>query len=224
MNETKAPESAYSGERTEITGPKSLRSSFEEGKSSESEKTAAGSKPAQTPNKTESPEASKPAGAGALPKPVKSDVVFPGAVAPGGASVVSDFVGFLNRTKHIWLIAVAAIFGAMALVTVQKRMAEQAKKTREARQEHEVATLTLESLLARCGQPAEDVTKNMYPMLVRTMTYQPRENEKVVFEFSRTAEEKSEWLFLSMKDPSGARKLDTPEGKIAALPCLDTKR
>jgi len=56
------------------------------------------------------------------------------------------------------------------------------------------------------------------------MSYQPRENEKVVFQFSRTAEEKSDWVFLSMKDESGARSYDTPETKIVALPCLDSKK
>ncbi|HXY24407.1 MAG TPA: hypothetical protein VEI73_07130 [Candidatus Acidoferrum sp.] len=222
MNETKAPESAYSGERTEITGAKSLRSSFEPEKSPENEKPGAESKSAQTASKPESSETSKVSGT--LPKPAGGGGVLAGATAVSGASVVSDFVGFLNRTKYIWLFAGAAIFGVMALVTVQKRMAEQAKKTREARQEQAVTTISVEALLARCGQPAEDVTKDMYPMLVRTMTYQPRENEKVVFEFSRTAEQNSQWLFLSMKDPSGARKLDTPEAKIAALPCLDTKK
>jgi heme exporter protein D len=142
----------------------------------------------------------------------------------GRAGALADFVEFLKRTRYVWLTVAVAIFGVMTLVTVQKRMAEQAKAARAARQEHAVATITLEALLTRCGQPAEDVTKDMYPMLVRTMTYQPRENEKVVFEFSRTAEEKSEWVFLSMKDASGASKLDTPEAKIAALPCLDTKK
>jgi hypothetical protein len=41
--------------------------------------------------------------------------------------------------------------------------------------------------------------------------------------FSRTAQEKSDWVFLAMKDESGARSYDTPETKIAALPCLNSK-
>ncbi|HTT33828.1 MAG TPA: hypothetical protein VMH48_09525, partial [Methylomirabilota bacterium] len=149
---------------------------------------------------------------------------FLGTTQPGEAGALADFVEFAKRTKHVWLIAAGAIFGVMLLVTVSKRMSERAQKDKEARQEQAVTTLNVDSLLARCGQPAEDVTKNMYPMLLRTISYQPRENEKVVFEFSRTAEEKSDWLFLSMKDGSGKRSFDTPEAKIAALPCLDTKK
>jgi hypothetical protein len=78
-----------------------------------------------------------------------------------------------------------------------------------------------ENLIARCGPPAEDVTKEMYPMVLRTMSYQRGGNEKIVFEFSRTAEAKSDWVFLSMKDQSGTRSYETPEAKIAALACLD---
>jgi hypothetical protein len=79
-----------------------------------------------------------------------------------------------------------------------------------------------ENLIARCGPPAEDVSKEMYPVMLRTMSYQRGDNERIVFEFSRTAEAKSDWVFLSMKDQSGTRSFETPEAKIAALPCLDS--
>jgi len=222
MDETKTWESTYSGERTKVTGPDSLRSSFEPGKSSESEKTAASPETAQPANKTSTGDA--PGASKALPGAVQTSTVLPGTMPLSGAGVVADFVEFLKRTKRVWLIAAGAIFAVMALVTVQKRMAEQARIARATRQEHAVTTITVDALLARCGQPAEDVTKDMYPILVRTMSYQSRENEKIVFEFSRTAEEKSDWVFLSMKDASGASRFDTPEAKIAALPCLDTKK
>jgi hypothetical protein len=137
---------------------------------------------------------------------------------------MGDFVEFLKRTKHVWLTAAAAIFGLMVVVTVAKRLSEQAKAARAARQERQVATVTADSLLARCGQPAEDVTKDMYPIIVRTVTYQSKENQKIVFEFSRTAEEKSNWVFLSMKDANGASSYDTPQAKIAAMPCLELKK
>jgi len=222
MNETKAPETAYSGERTRVTGANSLRSSFGTEESPESKKTTAEDpNPAQTSAKTPSAEASHTNQA--LPGSTPSGSVSPSPMAPRWAGVATDFAGFLKRTTLVWLAAAGVIFGWMALVTVQKRMAEQAKIERAARQEHAVSTITVDALLARCGQPAEDVTKDLYPMLARTMSYQPREGEKVVFEFSRTAEEKSEWVFLSMKDASGKRSLDTPEAKVGALPCLDEK-
>jgi hypothetical protein len=104
-----------------------------------------------------------------------------------------------------------------------KRVSEWARNTRERRHEQAVASVTPDRLIARCGQPVEDLTKEVYPILMRTMIYPPKGNEKLVLAFSRTAEEKSDWVFLSMSDESGARSYDTPEAKIAALSCLDSK-
>jgi hypothetical protein len=59
---------------------------------------------------------------------------------------------------------------------------------------------------------------------MRTLTYQPRGGEKLVISFSRTAEEQSDWVFLSMQDGDSAASFDTPEAKIAALPCLESKK
>ena len=42
--------------------------------------------------------------------------------------------------------------------------------------------------------------------------------------FSRTAEEKSDWVFLSLQNENGAAIDSTPEARIAALPCLDSRK
>ena len=136
---------------------------------------------------------------------------------------MAEFTEFLKRTRRVWLVVAGAIFGLLAVVTLVKRASEWARNAREKRHEQAVATVTPDRLIARCGQPAQDVTKDVYPILMRTMSYQPKGNEKLVFAFSRTAEEKSDWVFLSMKDEIGARSYDTPEAKIAVLPCLDSK-
>jgi hypothetical protein len=197
MEETKQKESVYSGEQTEITGPESLRSTTVAAESSGTKKTA--SKQPQTAQKVVAPEISQPGAAGTMVESAK----------------------FPKRAKRVWLIVAAAIFGMMAVVTVVTRMSERARNAPENRQEQAVVEVTPENLIARCGSPAEDVTKEMYPVVLRTMSYQRGENEKIVFEFSRTAEAKSEWLFLSMKDQSGTKRSETPEAKIAALPCLE---
>jgi hypothetical protein len=149
---------------------------------------------------------------------------LPEMARTGGYRSLAQFAEFLKRTWREWLIVAGAFFGLMAVVTLVERASEWARNAREKRHEEAVATVTPERLIARCGQPAEDVTREVYPVLMRTMTYQPRENETFVFAFSRTAEENSAWVFLSMKDESGARSYDTPETKIAALPCLDSKK
>jgi hypothetical protein len=200
MEETKPKESVYSGEPTKITGPDSLRSTTAARESSETEKTA--SKQPQTAQKVVAPEISQTSAAGTL----------------------AEFAEFLKRTKRVWLIVAGAIFGMMAVVTVVTRMSERARNAREKRQEQAVLEVMPEYLIARCGPPAEDVTKEMYPVVLRTMSYQRGENEKIVFEFSRTAEAKSDWVFLSMKDQSGTRSFETLEAKIAALPCLDSMK
>jgi hypothetical protein len=112
----------------------------------------------------------------------------------------------------------------IALVNLTARAADWAKNARERRQLHAMATLTPERLFARCGAAAEDVTREVYPVVMRTVSYQPRGGEKLVMSFSRTAEEKSDWVFLSMQDENGAATYDTTEAKIAALPCLDSKK
>lgn len=200
MEETKQKEPGYSGEQTKVTGPDSLRSTTAATESSGTEKTA--SKQTQTTQKVVAPEISQ----------------------TGAAGTLVEFVEFLKRTKYLWLIVAGAIFGMMAAVTAMTRMAERARNAREKRQEQAVLEVLPENLIARCGPAAEDVTKEMYPVVLRTMTYQHGENEKIVFVFSRTAEEKSDWVFLSMKEQSGTKNFETPQSKIAALPCLDSKK
>jgi hypothetical protein len=137
---------------------------------------------------------------------------------------LADFAEFLKRTRRIWLMVAGAVFGLMVMVILVKDTIQWATERRERRQEQAIASVTPDRLIARCGQPAQDMTKEVYPILMRTMSYQPRGSEKLVVAFSRTAEEKSDWVFLSMKDEIETMTYDTPEAKIAALPCLDSKK
>jgi hypothetical protein len=200
MEETKQKEPLYSGEPTKTTGPDSLRSTRAP---KESSGTPAASEQPQTP---------------------PSPAVAPKISQASGAGTMEEFAEFLKRTKNVWLIAAGAVFGVMVVVTVATRMAERAKIAREKRQEQAVLEVIPDNLIARCGTPAEDVTKEVYPVVLRTMSYQRGENQKIIFEFSRTAEEKSDWVFLSMKDQSGTGHFDTPQAKIAALPCIDSRK
>jgi hypothetical protein len=192
VEETKQKESVYSGELTKITGPDSLRSTTAVTESSGTEKIAS--------KQTVAPEISQ----------------------TGTAETIVEFAEFLKRTKWVRLIAVGAIFGMIFVVTVVTRRSERARNAREKWQQQAVLGVMPEDLIARCGLPAEDVTKEMYPVVLRTMSYQRGEKEKIVFEFSKTAEAKGDWVFLSMKNQSGTRTFETLETKIAALPCLDS--
>jgi hypothetical protein len=130
---------------------------------------------------------------------------------------------FLKQTKRVWLMTAGIIIGVAALVNLSARAAAWAKNARERRQLHTIATLTPENLFARCGAAAGDETKEVYPVVMRTLTYQPRGRDKLVISFSRTAEEKSDWVFLALQNENGAAIDNTPEARIAALPCLDSK-
>lgn len=151
-----------------------------------------------------------------------SPVTVPGSGARG-SSPLNDFVDFLNQTKRLWLMVVGAIVGLILLVTFAQRGFEWFSKSRERKHEQAVASVTPEHLLARCGQPAEDTTRNLYPILMRTMIYQISRNEAYTFEFSRTAEEQSDWVFLSMKDATG-KNYESAEEKVAAMSCLNSAK
>lgn len=139
------------------------------------------------------------------------------------SSPVNDFVDFLKQTKRVWLMVVGGIVGLILLATLVQRGFEWFSKSRERKHEQAVASVTPEHLLARCGQPAEDTTRNLYPILMRTMTYQVSRSEAYIFDFSRTAEEQSDWVFLSMKDASG-KGYETAEEKVAAMSCLNSRK
>jgi hypothetical protein len=202
MDDTKQNEPMYSRQPTKTTTIENPPEATKTAESGETEKTAS------LPKETQK-----------MPMPA-----LPEFARSGWHASMAEFSEFLKRTWRVWLIVAGAIFGLMAVVTLVERASEWARNAREKRHEEAVATVTPERLIARCGQPAEDVTKEVYPILMRTMSYQPRDNEKLEFAFSRTAEENSDWVFLSMKDESGAKSYDTPEAKIAALPCLDSKK
>src|SRR5206468_1190453 len=68
------------------------------------------------------------------------------------------------------------------------------KQRRENRQFIAVNNLTPDRLIARCGQPLTDQTKDLYPMVARDLSYKSNANETVVFKFSKTAEESSDWV------------------------------
>jgi hypothetical protein len=197
MEETKQQEPSYSGEQIEITGPDSLRSPAAATESSGTEKT--GTKQTQTAQKVVVPE-------------INQTVVAAGMVESGE---------FLKRAKRVWLIVVGVIVGMTAVVTIVTRISERARDAGEKRQEQATIEVIPQNLIASCGPPAEDITKEMYPVVLRTMSYQSADSKTIVFEFSRTAQAKSDWVFLSMKDQSGIRNFATPEAKIAALPCLN---
>jgi len=230
MDETKPPQSVYSGEPTETTGPHSLRGTTATAESEKSEKpaqpaeqkpSAAKTEPAQSTLKDKATQKSV---ATAPPANASSGNASPVATRTGEYSLLADLLEYLKRTKYVWLSLVVAAMGFKAVMTVRKGAAERERIAEEKRHEEAAATITPESLIARCGSAAEDVTKQMYPMVMRTMSYRAQQFQKVVFEFSRTAEEKSDWVFLSMKDESGAKSYDSPEAKVAALPCLDSKK
>jgi hypothetical protein len=98
------------------------------------------------------------------------------------------------------------------------------KERRENRQFIAVNNLTPERLIARCGSPIGDETKNLYPIIARDLTYKSESRGTVVFKFSKTAEESSDWVFTSMQDSKAATEYESPSEKISALSCLDSRK
>ena len=141
-----------------------------------------------------------------------------GPVAPAIVKKTVKFQFALKITQQTWLIAATVLLGLVTLL-ILGRTTTRIKAAKETQVARTVESLTPESLIAMCGQAAEDATKDLYPMIKRTMIYKPNEKGTMTLEFSRTAEEKSAWVFLSMSDENGAT-YSTPETQIAAMPCL----
>jgi hypothetical protein len=98
------------------------------------------------------------------------------------------------------------------------------KQRKEERQWTVVSNLTPDRLLSRCGQPLADDTRDLYPIVARDMRYLAIGGQTIVFKFSRTSEQGSEWLFTAMQDASSGAKYETPAAKITALSCLDSSK
>lgn len=142
----------------------------------------------------------------------------------GRSSPLAEIAEFLKRKRRGLLKVAAVICGLVVMVTLVKDVAAWARNARQRRVEQAVAGVTPDRLIARCGQPSEDTTKEVYPIVMRTMSYQLSDDKKLVVAFSRTAEEQSDWVFLSMKDEIETRTYDTPDAKVAALPCMNSKK
>jgi hypothetical protein len=61
-------------------------------------------------------------------------------------------------------------------------------------------------------------------MVARDMSYKSAAGGTIVFKFSRTAEEGSDWVFMSMQDAATGASYDTPVEKITAMSCLDSSK
>jgi len=144
-------------------------------------------------------------------------------VASNWPSSLAELPQFFKKTQRIWLALAAGVAGFVMFAMLAQHAVDWLRDRRERRQEQAIATVTPEHVIARCGQAAQDETKEVYPIVMRTMSYQ-RGGEKLVMAFSRTAEENSDWVFLSMQDSNLANTLDSPQAKIAALPCLDSRK
>jgi hypothetical protein len=127
-------------------------------------------------------------------------------------------------TRRTWLIVAGSVVGLLVVIVLLARVVDWIRNAREKGQEQAILEVTPDSLVAQCGPPAADETKDLYPVLSRTMTYQRGASESIVFTFSRTAEKKSDWVFLSMKEQTSSRSYEDPAAKISAMPCLASKK
>jgi hypothetical protein len=122
------------------------------------------------------------------------------------------------------VLLAAALLAAIVSVRVLVAAPDWFKQRRENRQFIAVNNLTPERLMARCGPPLTDATRNLYPIIARDMSYKAESSGTVLFKFSKTAEESSDWVFSSMQDANGGKEYDTAEAKILALSCLDSRK
>src|SRR5262249_49779716 len=155
----------------------------------------------------------------------------PGVYAPvtvetksGADAQLADFLAFLKRTWRIWATFVGASLSVIVAFFAFQTLAQMTRTAQLKRYDQAVANLTPDHLIARCGQPAQDATKEVFPVVLRTIRYKPFIGDPLVFTFSRTAEQHSEWVFLTMTDDRGAKSFAPPETKAPVFSCLDSKK
>jgi hypothetical protein len=125
----------------------------------------------------------------------------------------------MKRRLLIAAACVAGIAGVRVLIAAPGWF----KQRRENRQFIAANNLTPERLIARCGPPVTDETRNLYPIIARDLSYKSNTQGTIVFKFSKTAEESSDWVFMSMQDSNGG-DYESPRAKISALSCLDSSK
>jgi hypothetical protein len=127
---------------------------------------------------------------------------------------------YMDKKVLIAAGCVAGIIGLRVLIATPKWF----KQRRDNRQFIAVNNLTPERLMARCGPPIADETRNLYPMIARDMSYTSGSRRTIVFKFSKTAEPSSNWVFTSMQDSTGGTEYESPGAKISAFGCLDSQK
>lgn len=127
------------------------------------------------------------------------------------------------QDRRLFLMAIGVI-AAIVAGSYLMQVPEWMKRRREERQWTAVNDLTPDHLVARCGQPLADDTKDLYPIVVRDMRYLASGGQTVVFKFSRTSEQGSDWVLMSMRNAASGSEYQTPMARIMALECLDSKK
>jgi hypothetical protein len=126
----------------------------------------------------------------------------------------------VNNKLLMSVAFVAGLVGMRVLIVAPEWL----KQRRDNRQFIAVNNLTPERLIARCGPPVSDETRNMYPIVARDLSYKAESSGTVLFKFSKTAEESSDWVFMSMQDLDSGKEYESPVAKISALSCLDSRK
>jgi hypothetical protein len=129
--------------------------------------------------------------------------------------------------KQAWFMAGSVVLVVAGFVFAQfliVKASQWYKQSRERRITKASDSVTPERLIARCGTPAEDTSTDVYPVVKRTVSYKPSGERMIVFTFTRTADEPQNWVLLSMRDAAGGASYDTPEARMAVLPCLDSSK
>lgn len=133
----------------------------------------------------------------------------------------------IKPNKQAWMMAGSVVLVVVGLLFAQLLVVKTAQWFKEARERRIIKatdSVTPDRLIARCGPSAEDVTRDVFPVVKRTMLYKSSGQRTIVFTFTRTADEPQNWVLLSIQDSVGNASYETAEAKIAALPCLDSTK
>jgi hypothetical protein len=119
-------------------------------------------------------------------------------------------------------IAVGVVLVGVVVGSVMKGPAWK-QRVRIWHYENILSHLTPERAIALCGKPILDEAQTTEGVVRRRLIIWNYSALAVELDFAATTAEPKKWRLISIQDPSGEIKYETPASEIGVLPCLDKK-
>lgn len=125
--------------------------------------------------------------------------------------------------KLMLQIAVGVFIGLAALLLV-RAIPGWVEESRESAATHVIHNLTTDDIIARCGKPLTDETKDAETIQFRTLSYEDRYGAKLFINLMGLAEPTAKFQIISMDDSTESLKGASDRERLDRLPCLSVAK